>query len=113
MYVYSGQSLHRLAYEYYTKAFNRDIIRSVAYDINKQYTHILSTCDEYGWCQCSPVDQVEIVDGNIETGFYFVTTTNYFPLKGNGWYSDYVVDISIQHGLIQHDDMQYQLKDYR
>eukprot|EP00971_Amphidinium_carterae_P341022 6479623-Amphidinium_carterae.1 len=61
-------------------------------------------------CQYSPVDQVEFFDGSIETGFYFVTTTNYFPLKGNGWYNDYVVDKSIQHGLIQHDDIQYQLK---
>ncbi len=41
-----------------------------AFDVNKQYTSILYNCDEFGWGVFSPVDQVELFDGDIETGIY-------------------------------------------
>ena len=75
-YVYSGQSHHSLAYAYYTNNYDKKIISicspqlydiltskacmnspflefyreqgETAYDKNKQYTHILMNCDEYG-----------------------------------------------------------------
>ena len=119
-YVYSGQSHHSLAYAYYTNNYDKKIISicspqlydiltskacmnspflefyreqgETAYDKNKQYTHILMNCDEYGWCKFMPTDEVKPFDGSIDTGLYFVSTTNYRPLRGNGWYFDDCVE---------------------
>ena len=32
----------------------------IAFDINKQYTNILTKCDSYGWAMYMPTDEVEI-----------------------------------------------------
>ena len=81
-----------------------------AYDKNKQYTHILMNCDEYGWCKFMPTDEVKPFDGCIDTGLYFVSTTNYRPLRGNGWYFDDTVKKALQHSLISETDIIYQIK---
>ena len=47
-------------------------------------THILMNSDTYGWSIFKPTDEVKLFDGEIETGMYFIITSNYFPLKGNG-----------------------------
>jgi hypothetical protein len=137
-FLYNGQSPHRIAYEYYVKLFNKNIFSNcspqvyeimcsntcmnspftefyknqgqVAYDVNKQYTSILSKGDKYGWALYSPMDKVEPFDGKIQTGFYFITTENYKPLKGNGWYCDYVVDKAINLKIINKENIIYQLK---
>ena len=76
---------------------------AVAYDINKQYTHILKTCDAYGWSRFALTDGVKgFTQGStIDTGMYFVVTDMYFPLKGNGWYFDDVVEKAIGYNLIK------------
>ena len=137
-YVYTGQSPHGLAYEYYTNNFDKNITSvcspqvydiltdsgcmnspflefnnstgTTAYDINKQYTNILMKGDKYGWSKFMPTDQAEIYDGKIEPGMYFIETENYRPLKGNGWYWDIVVEKALNYGLIDHDDIKYQVK---
>ena len=103
-----GQSLYSLAYEYYTKRFDRNIVSycspqvynilkdnfnspflefyknngQVAYDKNKQYTNILRSCDDSGWSLFNPTNKVERYPGeNIETGLYFVETFNSFLYK--------------------------------
>ena len=73
---------------------------TTAYDKNKQYTHILMNSDVYGWSIFKPTDEVKPFDGTIETGMYFVTTSNYFPLKGNGWYFDDTVEKALKYNLI-------------
>jgi hypothetical protein len=40
----------------------------------------------FGWPVYSVFDEVKPFDGNIEAGFYYVNTTNFFPFKGAGWY---------------------------
>ena len=72
----------------------------IAFDINKQYTNILTKCDSYGWAMYMPTDEVEIYDGRIDTGRYYVDTTNAFALEGNGWYCDSVVDKAFEYKLI-------------
>ena len=74
-------------------------------------THILKTCDAYGWSRFAPTDEVKaFTEGNaIHTGMYFVVTDNYFPLKGNGWYFDEVVEKAIGYNLIMWDDIKYQV----
>ena len=127
-YNYTGQSHHSLAYAYYTNNYDLKIVSNcspqvydiltsgscmnspflefykhkgaTAYDKNKQYTHILMNGDNYGWSIFTPTDEVKPFDGTIETGMYFITTTNYFPLKGNGWYFDDTVDKALKYNLI-------------
>ena len=110
-YNYTGQSHHSLAYSYYTNNFDTQILSNcspqvydiltsslcmnspclefsknngtTAYDFNKQYTNILTNCDTYGWSVFKPTDEVKPFDGTIETGVYFVESTNYFPIKSN------------------------------
>ena len=86
-YKYNGQSIHSLAYAYYTNNYDRQIVSKcspqvydiliskacinspliefntdkadVAFDVNKQYTNILMNCDEFGWAIYMPTDDVE------------------------------------------------------
>ena len=39
-----------------------------------------------------PTDEVEVFDIVIETGRYWVNTSDGFALHGNGWYCDSVVE---------------------
>ena len=41
---------------------------------------------------------------------YFVTTSNYFPLKGNGWYFDDTVEKALKYTLIKKENIKYQVK---
>ena len=52
----------------------------IAFDVNKQYTNILMNCDEFGWAIYMPTDEVEKYDGRIETGRYYIETTEAFAL---------------------------------
>jgi len=139
-YIYHGQSIHRLAHEYYERnhdknyqsqlspqvahvfndklskntAFNitlKETQATHAYDFNKLYASILRCCgDDFGWCQYIPTDYIEPFDGKITTGFYHVITTHSFPFRGNGWYADIFVAEALQLNLIIHDDIKYQIK---
>ncbi len=82
----------------------------VAYDINKQYTKILMECDKFGWAIYMPTDEIKIFDGNIDTGRYYVETTDNFALSGNGWYADAVVEKALNYKLIKPEDIKYQAK---
>ena len=132
-YKYMGQSLYTLAYEYFIKRFDRHIVSycspqvynilkdninspflefyknsgKVAYDKNKQYTSILRSCDDFGWSLFSPTDEVKRFNpiADIETGLYFIETSNSFPLKGNGWYFDGVVEKALRYELITKEDI--------
>ena len=55
---------------------------------------ILRSCDDFGWSLFSPTDEVRRLNpiADIETGLYFIETSNSFPLKGHGWYFDGVVE---------------------
>ena len=66
--------------------------------------------DIYGWSIFKPTDEVKPFDGTIETGMYFVTTSNYFPLKGDGWYFDDTVEKALKYALITKEDLRYQVK---
>ena len=76
-YTYTGQSLHSLTHAYYTNNYDKQIMSKcspqvydmltskanfnspllecykdkgeTAFDVNKQYTNILTKCDSYGW----------------------------------------------------------------
>ena len=127
-----------MAYEYYTKRLDRNIVShcspqvynflkdninspfvefcknnsgKFAYD-NKQHTSILRSGDDFGWSLFSPTDEVKRFNtiSDIETRLYFVETYNSFPLKGNGWYFDGVVDKALNYKLIAKEDIKYYIK---
>lgn len=83
-----------------------------AYDLNKLYAYVLSTCnnDQYGWSQYAPTDEIQSFDGVITTGSYYIETDNCFPLRGNGFYSDAVINQLLLDNSIKLDDIKYQLK---
>ena len=56
--------------------------------------------DMYGWSIFKPTDEVNKFDGTIGTGMYFIITSNYFPLKGNGWYFDDTVDKALKYNFV-------------
>jgi hypothetical protein len=140
-YLYHGQSIHRLANEYYEMNYNKDYTSQMTpqilelfnsdlckntgfnitlknkepthcYDFNKLYAFVLSTCnnDEYGWSQFSPTDETKPFDGTISTGSYYIETDNCFPLRGNGFYSDSVVNQLLIDNSIKLTDIKYQIK---
>ena len=137
-YIYTGQPLHILAYEYYMNTYDNHIQSSmspqvfeifesklsrnsafnefydkhidVAIDKNKFYAHILTVCDQFGWSIFTVLDEVQHFDGTIATGIFYVETTCGFPLRGNGWYFDGVVNDALDLSLIQPSDIKYQVK---
>ena len=140
-YFYHGQSIHRLAHEYYERNYNKDYTSQMtpqisevfdskfckntgfnitlkneeathAYDFNKLYAYVLSTCnnDQYGWSQYTPTDEIQPFDGVITTGSYYIETNNCFPLHGNGFYSDAVINQLLLDNSIKPDDIKYQIK---
>ena len=78
-------------------------------DLNKTRKNILfySTCDLPVF---SVMDDVKLFNGELSTGFYLVESDNYFPLRGNGWYSLPMVKYCIDNNIISKDDIIYQLK---
>ena len=142
-YIYHGQTIHRLAHEYYERNFSKnyisemspqvsnvfndklakntafnitlkDIQATTAYDFNKLYASILRFCgDKFGWCYYLPIDSIEPYDQNIKTGFYYIETDNVMPCHGNGWYADIFVCDALKLNIITHDDIKYQIKSSR
>ena len=82
----------------------------VAYDMNKQHTNKLMSCDSYGWPVYMPTDEVRLYDGVIDSGGYYTASTDGFALQGNGWYCDSVIDKALSYKLITSEDIKYQLK---
>ena len=82
-----------------------------AYDHNKHYTSCLmgKTC-VFGWPVYSVFDEVKPFDVDIEAGFYYFNTTNYFPFKGAGWYDADLVYYACQCKMIKKNNI---LKQYK
>ena len=82
-----------------------------AYDYNKHYTSCLmgENCT-FGWPVYSVFDEVKSFDGNIEAGFYYINTDNFFPFKGAGWYDADLVYYAYQCKLIKKKNILQQYK---
>jgi energy-coupling factor transporter ATP-binding protein EcfA2 len=57
------------------------------------------------------MDKVEKFEehDNIETGRYFIKTTNQFPLRGDGWYYHSMVNYCLENGIISKRDIQFKI----
>jgi hypothetical protein len=82
-----------------------------AYDYNKHYTSCLmgKGCS-FGWPVYSIFDEVKPFDGEIETGFYYINTNNFFPFKGAGWYDADLVYYACECKIITNDNILLQYK---
>ena len=65
-------------------------------------------CDNYGWPIYMPTDEVRLYDGVIDTGRYYIESTDGFALQGNGWYCDSVIDMALNYMLITSEYVKYQ-----
>lgn len=78
-----------------------------AYDIKKQYSSLLMK-NSLGWSVYSPMDEIREFKGTLEEGFYFVKTTNYFPMKGDGWYNGEALIEYVADGIVQLTDITHE-----
>ena len=67
-------------------------------------------CDKFGWAVYNPTDDVKLFDGRIETGRYFIETDEKLLFSGNGWYADIVVEKAVNYGVIELEDIEFQIK---
>ncbi len=67
---------------------------------------------KYWWPIYNVFDEVEKFDGVFPAGFHYVKTSNFFPLRGNGFYVVQVdlVDYGVKSGMITKDDIYLQYK---
>ena len=80
----------------------------VGVDISKCYTNAMFN-SKYGWPVYSAFDEVARYDGlQLKTGYYYVKTESYFPLRGNGWYAREMVEYCLFQGIIREADIRYQ-----
>ena len=75
-------------------------------DINKCRKNILYY-QQYNYPLFTVMDKPEIYKGQTETGLYYVETTQYFPFRGNGWYSYPLIDYALQNNLIKPEEIKY------
>ena len=79
-----------------------------AYDINKCRKNIMYH-SKYEWAVYSVMDDVCNFDGEVKCGFYYVETTSYFPMRGNGWYSQPMIEYCLANKIIEKSNIKYQL----
>ena len=91
-----------------------DESRLTAIDIQKCHSSALSNNNKYSWSVFCIFDEVKPYSGMLKDGFYYIESTNYFPLRGNGWYSrgilEYCRKVSIQYSIKYEIIPSYKLK---
>ena len=53
------------------------------------------------------MDEPEFYTGAKKAGIYFVHTSNYLPMRGNGWYSLPMVMYALEQKLIIESDIKH------
>ena len=78
------------------------------YDINKCRKNILYY-SKYKWPVFSVMDDVAKFDGVVKCGMYYIESDNLFPLHGNGWYTEPMVNYCLEQGIIKTNNIKYQI----
>lgn len=87
--------------------YPEDMTNYHGYDIRKQYSSILRSVS-LGWSVYNPMNEINKFSGTLQEGFYYVESKNYFPLKGNGWYSGEPLIEYLADGIIKNEDIKYE-----
>jgi hypothetical protein len=76
-------------------------------DINKCRANRLYFSD-YDFPLFTVMDEPVVFKGDVsKPGLYYVETKAYFPLRGNGWYSQPVVEYCLSKGIIQENEIKH------
>jgi hypothetical protein len=93
------------------KLFENDLMKKIQFtqkisEGTPRFAYDLAKCrkncmyySEYKFPVFSVLDDVEIFDGKLKCGFYFCKSDNTFPLRGNGWYSQPMVEYCIKNKI--------------
>jgi hypothetical protein len=75
-----------------------------AFDIQKCHSACLSTKNSHPWSVFCIFDEVKPYSGSLKTGFFYVKSDNFLPLRGNGWYSqgilEYAREMDIPYSIV-------------
>jgi hypothetical protein len=78
------------------------------YDVNshngcilsqKAHSACLGIKNDYDFAVYTIFNEIEEYKGNLKTGFFYIETESYFPLRGNGWYSQGILRYAIEVGV--------------
>ena len=96
------------------------MVREVADDTNRKvYTFDINKCrtnqlyySKYAFPVFSVIDEPKPYKqgSNKQPGMYYVETSQYFPMRCNGWYSQPMIDYCLEQGMIQESDIKYVLQ---
>lgn len=82
-------------------------------DINKCRRNLLTSKRSYPvYSSLDDIEEFDMIGYTkrefLETGFYYVDYLNYFPLRGNGWYSAPLVQYCLDNDIINLHNIKYQ-----
>jgi 5-methylcytosine-specific restriction protein A len=87
--------------------FGPDINVPVYYfDINKCRSNILRF-SRFDFCLFTVMDKIEPYRNQHGAGVYYIESSNYFPLRGNGWYYYPMVEYCLTNNIIAKSDIKY------
>ena len=99
-----------------TFAFVENVRMTIPNSYNKKIYHFdINKCrknclyySEFDYPVFTVMDQPEIFNDNITLpGLYYAETEQYFPLRGNGWYSQPMIEYCLSYGMICEDDIKF------
>jgi hypothetical protein len=86
-------------------------LKKFTIDINKTRKNILYY-DQYSWPIFTVMDEPKQFNqsDDIQCGVYYIETKNtYFPLRGNGWYFQPMIEYCLNNKIINKSDIKYEL----
>lgn len=75
-------------------------------DINKCRTEILYS-SKFDYPVFSVMDSIVEYKNQTQPGYYYVETTNYLPMRGNGWYTYPTIKFCLKNKIIEHANIKY------
>ena len=63
--------------------------------------------NQYDYPLFTVIDEPVFYKGEKKAGLYFVESTNYLPLRGNGWYSQPTIEYCLKAGIIVESDIKH------
>ena len=79
-------------------------------DIKLCRTYILKESNTFDYPVFTVMDKLEPYKNHSCPGVYYVQTKNYFPMRGNGWYYNNMIEYALTEKLITTDDIKYVIK---
>jgi hypothetical protein len=79
-------------------------------DIKLCRTYILKESNTFDYPVFTVMDKLEPYKNHSCPGVYYVQTKNYFPMRGDGWYYNNMIEYALTEKLITTDDIKYVIK---